>query len=172
MNHFSKRWNKKGNAFLLAVAALVLAGLIFLLAVIGTQNFLLGEVNSLVQDSDYNQVAKDSINDLNSKNSFAWDNAFALLVGGLMIGLFFAGFTINRSPIILIFTFIILFVAVYGGMQVVNVYEDLVSGTQEDIDFEANFPKSHLIMSNLLVVVIMGGLLFGMGIFIGNRVEL
>jgi hypothetical protein len=172
MNHFFKKNQKKGNALILAIVFVVIAGLLFLLTLVGTNHLLLSEVNDLVQDSDFAQVAKDSSQDLTSRNNLAWDNAFVLLSGGILVGLFFAGFTIQRSPVVLLFTFVIIFVAVYSGFHIVNVYEDLADNTQEDIDFQANFPKSHLVMSNLLIYIVVGVVVLGLGIFIGNRVEI
>lgn len=170
-NSDSLACSKKGNLYVVGLVALLIVGLLFLLVVMGTQNFLQHEVNTLVQsDDDFNNVSKSVSQDFTDRNNLALDNGFALLIGGVMIGLFLAGRTLSNNPLVLGMVFILLFFTVYAGMHIVNIYEELSDDTSEDLNFSVEFPKAHAIMSNLVIVIIGGITLFGLGIYTSNNI--
>lgn len=163
--------SSKGNIFVIGLVALVLVGLIFLLVVMGTQHFLLGEVNTMVQeDDDFDSNTKNITSELYNKNNVAWDNGFALLIAGLMIGFFLAGATLNNNPIVLGVVIIMMLFSVYAGMYIVNIYEDVSDDTTDTLSFNSEFPKAHAIMSNLVLVIIGGITLLGLGVFTSNNI--
>lgn len=165
--------NKKGNAAVIGIIALVVVGLIYFLITIGTQHFLLNEINGMVQeDGDFSAKAQSVTQTLTDNNNTAWDNGFALLVGGALIGLFIAGFTLENNPLILGVVFLLLILGAYAGMQIVNIYEEVNADTVDTLNFQVEFPKAHVIMSNLVVVLIAGITLLGLGIFTSSRVGL
>lgn len=165
--------NKKGNAVILGMVALLVVGLIYFLITIGTQHFLLNEVNSMVQaDDSFSATAQNTTQNLTNKNNIAWDNAFALLVGGALIGLFIAGFTLENNPLVLGVVFLLLILGSYAGFHIVNLYEQINVDTADTLNFEIEFPKAHLIMSNLVVAILSGITLLGLGVFVGNKVGL
>jgi len=151
--------------------ALLLVGLIFLLVVMGTQNFLQKNVNDLVQsDSDFTNTSKAVSQSFTDKNNIALDNGFAFLIGGIMIGLFLAGRTLNNNPVVLGMVFLLLFFTVYAGFHIVNIYQDLADNTVDTLNFGVEFPKANAIMSNLVIVIIGGITLFGLGIYTSNNI--
>ena len=163
--------SKKGNALIVGMIFLMLVGLIYLLVVMGTQHFLMGEVNTMVQlDDSFSDEAKGVNQELTDKNNVAWDNGFAFLVGGLLLGLFLAGATLENNPVVMGVVLLLLVVSVYAGMHIVNLYEDVADSTVDTLNFAVEFPKAHLVMSNLVVVIIAGVGLLGLGIFTSNRV--
>lgn len=167
--------SSKGQSTILVILIIgfLLAGAIFILTVIGTNYFLLSEVDSMVQsDNGFNQEAKDLSANTLANNNASWDNAFLWLVGGLLLGLFAAGLTLQNSPVIVIVVLVLLAVTAYAGMHVSNLYDELQTETVDTIDFQTNFPKSHLIMNNIVLIVTGGVALFGMGVFLSERIGL
>lgn len=163
----------QGSFILIGIIGFILIGLLFFLTMIATNHFLLKEVNTMVQeDAGFSNASKESIQELSSKNNSAWDNAFAWLVGGLLIGMFLAGATFNNSPVMIIVVLLLMGIVVYSAMHIVNLYEEFSDETVEDLDFASNFPKANSVMNNLVLIVIAGVSLFGIGIFISERIGL
>lgn len=164
-------FSKKGNALIIGLIVLLVVGSIFLLTVMATQNFLVGEVNSLVQDDNsFTNTTKTVTDTFNTNNNLALDNGFALLISGLMIGFFLAGRTLTNNPVILVVLILILLFTVYAGMHIVNIYEELADDTSDTLSFSTEFPKANAIMSNLVLIIVGGVTLLGLGVFTGNQI--
>lgn len=170
INCFKKNKKAQNTFLIIALFGFLIAGAIFLLVVMGTNFVLLKQVDVLVQDEDdFSAAAKASSTSSLEGQRSGWDNAFLLLVGGLLVALFIAGATIQNSPVVVVVVLLLLIFAAYAGFHVNNLYEELSSDTVDDIDFQTNFPKSHLIMSNIVVVLVGAASLFGLGIFLSER---
>lgn len=168
-------YSNKGQSPLIFIVILgfLVAGAIFLLTVIGTNHFLLGEVNNIVQTDDtFNEQARNVSQQTFERNNQGWDNAFVWLVSGLLLCMFLAGSTIQKSPVIVIVLFVLLIVTAYAGITVNSLYDELQADTIDTIDFADSFPKSNFIMENILLVIIGAVTLFGLGIFLSERIGL
>jgi hypothetical protein len=73
----------------------------------GFSNKILSDFTTdIISDDSVNQVAKDTMISINSHNAGAWDNAFLILIMGLYVCLFAAGFTMDSNPAFLIVIFL------------------------------------------------------------------
>lgn len=164
--------NNRGQLTIpLIIIGMIIVGFLVFILTAGVQSNLLREFNMEVQNDDsFNDVAKNAMSDVNSRNHTAWDNAFIFLAGFLLIALFLAGATVQRNPVILIIVIITIFLSTYIGMNIVNAYEDIAADTTDTLNFEVYYPKAHMIMSNLAIYMIFGMLLFGIGIYASERI--
>ena len=154
---------------LVVVGILLLGSLVFLLTMGVTNNVVNEFTDDVLSDDSFNEVAKTAALGIKTRNSTMWDNAFLILIGGLYLCLFIAGFTLNSHPIMLLLIFVLLIFGGWVGMHIENIYVEMIQDSPE-LAFETEFPKAHSIMNNIALIAVGGLLLFSIGVFIQNKV--
>lgn len=165
--------NKRGNLLVVGIIGLFLVGLFVFLLISSTTNLVVKEFTGLVaeENSGFNNESRATAQTINTGWAGWLDYAILFLTIGLFIGLFVAGVTVERSPIALIVVFLLLLVSVWAGMTVNNLYYELLA-ENPSLLLSQEFPIANHIMSNIFLYFFGGMVLFGLGIFITERVGL
>ena len=144
--------SRKGNA-VMDTTTILLVLFVSILAVI-VAKVLFNDLNDDVQnDTSLSNSTKQLVASQNTAYSSLMDNGFMIIFVGLWIVMLASAFFSDTHPIFFVITIILMIGVLVIGAVIGNTYEEIL----EDDDFnsiEDDFPKSHRIMSNLLVVTI------------------
>ena len=161
MNYFNlenrKRWNKKGSdgpSMIFAIVSIFIIGIIFLIF-----SYLFSNVYSGLQDSINsipsldNEVANQTLTDIQVYEQSMWDYAFLFILIGYVIVLMTLAFTTQANPHFYIIFIIIAGVGLFLGVALSNAWEKfaevpLLSSTV------ANFPITDTILNNFFPLFI------------------
>lgn len=144
--------SKKGNAIIDSALILAMIFSIVLVVIILKVN-VIDPLNTDIQaDDDFSAQAK-QISQKNS-NDFGnfWDTAIPLLLVCLWGAAIISSQFIDTKPVFFIFSVIGILVLLIVAMSIEQSYEDTI-GDAEYSGVELAFPKVHLMMENIVIVI-------------------
>lgn len=131
---------------------LVFLFVIAIAAVVG--NLVVNSLNDDIQaDDTFSNTTRENAEEFTKNYPTLWDNAFAFAVILLWALLLITSFFIDTHPAFFIIMVVLLISTFIIGMLLSNSYTELMADGELSV-FEAEFPRTSFIMSNLLIITI------------------
>lgn len=156
--------NRRGNAVVDTALILALIFTLVMTAII-LKFSVIDPLNTDIQaDPEYSAQAK-TISASNAADfSSTWDIAIPFLLAFLWMAALISSQFIDTKPVFFVFSVIGILVLLLVAMSLEQAYEDTIADAAYS-GFETSFPKTHLLMQNIVAVVIFMSFSVGVALY-------
>lgn len=156
-------FNKKANS---ALDTLVIVVLLFAVGIgVMIMNDSLDEaLEDFIADPDVAPIAKNIALEQSQNYDDFWDGAIMFAMVMLWLAGLITSFFIDSHPIFFVVTILGLIAVFYVGALMANEYQEFIN-EDEFVSYQANYPMTNWVMSNLLPVIIIMGFSFTFALY-------